>query len=107
MKAASNDFAVDPCSAARRGSMIKAARALLTAVTKLLSVADMADIYRLVASLKLVCFSFLDREQIKYDLSLEDAERSSLLAPIKQSLFLMFISSFCTVQMTAHSIILG
>ena len=55
MKAASNDFAADPCSSVKRSSMIKAARSLLTAVTGLLSVADMADIYKLIASLKLVC----------------------------------------------------
>ena len=54
MRAASNDFAADPCSSSRRNVMIRAARALLAAVTRLLCVADMADIYRLIATLKMV-----------------------------------------------------
>ena len=54
MRAASNDFAADPCSSGRRSVMIRAARALLAAVTRLLCVADMADIYRLIATLKMV-----------------------------------------------------
>ena len=72
MKAASNDFAADPCSSVKRGSMIKAARSLLTAVTRLLSVADMADIYKLIASLKLVCVRYLDRESSLCHLFLEN-----------------------------------
>ena len=58
MRAASNDFAADPCSSGKRSVMIRAARALLAAVTRLLCVADMADIYRLLATLKMVRSSF-------------------------------------------------
>ena len=60
MRAASNDFAADPCSSGKRSVMIRAARALLAAVTRLLCVADMADIYRLIATLKLVCILDLE-----------------------------------------------
>jgi len=47
-------FADDPCSSMKRGSMVRAARALLSSVTRLLILADMADVYRLIKSLKLV-----------------------------------------------------
>lgn len=54
MRFAAKEFADDPCSSSKRANMIRAARALLSAVTRLLCVADMADVYRLLASLKLV-----------------------------------------------------
>ena len=54
MRTASREFADDPCASAKRSTMIRAARALLSAVTRLLCIADMADVYRLVATLKLV-----------------------------------------------------
>jgi len=47
-------FADDPCSSMKRGSMVRAARSLLSSVTKLLILADMADVYRLLNQLKLV-----------------------------------------------------
>ena len=50
----SKTFANDPHSNEKRSNMIKSARALLSAVTRLLCIADMADVYRLLASLKLV-----------------------------------------------------
>ncbi|XP_031564401.1 catenin alpha-2-like [Actinia tenebrosa] len=54
MRFGAKEFADDPCSSSKRANMIRAARALLSAVTRLLCVADMADVYRLLASLKLV-----------------------------------------------------
>lgn len=54
MRTAAKEFADDPCTSAKRASMVRAARALLSSVTRLLCVADMADVYRLLASLKLV-----------------------------------------------------
>ncbi|PFX19617.1 Catenin alpha-2 [Stylophora pistillata] len=54
MRIAAKEFADDPCSSAKRATMVRAARALLSSVTRLLCVADMADVYRLLASLKLV-----------------------------------------------------
>lgn len=48
------EFADDPCSSSKRANMIRAARTLLSSVTRLLCIADMADVYRLLASLKLV-----------------------------------------------------
>uniref|UniRef100_A0A8C4TFR1 Catenin alpha-1 n=1 Tax=Erpetoichthys calabaricus TaxID=27687 RepID=A0A8C4TFR1_ERPCA len=54
MKLASGEFADDPCSSMKRGNMVRAARALLSAVTHLLVLADMADVYKLLVQLKLV-----------------------------------------------------
>ncbi|KAI1883585.1 hypothetical protein AGOR_G00233090 [Albula goreensis] len=54
MHAASSEFADDPCSSVKRGTMVRAARALLSAVTRLLILADMADVMRLLAHLKIV-----------------------------------------------------
>uniref|UniRef100_A0A8C1MFD1 Catenin alpha-1 n=1 Tax=Cyprinus carpio TaxID=7962 RepID=A0A8C1MFD1_CYPCA len=48
------EFAEDPCSSVKRGNMVRAARALLSAVTHLLVLADMADVYQLLLQLKLV-----------------------------------------------------
>ncbi|KAK3523210.1 hypothetical protein QTP86_022932 [Hemibagrus guttatus] len=54
MRVASSEFADDPCSSVKRGTMVRAARALLSAVTRLLILADMADVMRLLAHLKIV-----------------------------------------------------
>uniref|UniRef100_A0A8C9Z1R0 Catenin alpha-2 n=1 Tax=Sander lucioperca TaxID=283035 RepID=A0A8C9Z1R0_SANLU len=54
MRIASSEFADDPCSSVKRGTMVRAARALLSAVTRLLILADMADVMRLLAHLKIV-----------------------------------------------------
>ncbi|CAL8355944.1 unnamed protein product [Merluccius merluccius] len=54
MKLASGEFAEDPCSSMKRGNMVRAARALLSAVTHLLVLADMSDVYKLLLQLKLV-----------------------------------------------------
>ena len=58
MRVAAKEFADDPCTSTKRATMVRAARALLSSVTRLLCVADMADVYRLLASLKLVSLSF-------------------------------------------------
>uniref|UniRef100_A0AAZ3PD17 Catenin alpha-1 n=1 Tax=Oncorhynchus tshawytscha TaxID=74940 RepID=A0AAZ3PD17_ONCTS len=50
---ASGEFAEDPCSSVKRGNMVRAARALLSAVTHLLVLADMSDVYKLLLQLKL------------------------------------------------------
>uniref|UniRef100_A0A2K5PBE6 Catenin alpha-1 n=1 Tax=Cebus imitator TaxID=2715852 RepID=A0A2K5PBE6_CEBIM len=52
--AAVEDFADDPCSSVKRGNMVWAARALPSAVTQLLILADMADVYKLLVQLKVV-----------------------------------------------------
>lgn len=54
MRQASGEFAEDPCSSMKRGNMVRAARALLSAVTHLLVLADMSDVYKLLVQLKLV-----------------------------------------------------
>lgn len=56
MRIASSEFADDPCSSVKRGTMVRAARALLSAVTRLLILADMADVMRLLSHLKIVRF---------------------------------------------------
>ena len=60
MRIDAKTFANDPHSNEKRNDMIKSARALLTAVTRLLCIADMADVYRLLAALKVVSFPFLN-----------------------------------------------
>ncbi|KAK2148467.1 hypothetical protein LSH36_496g01025 [Paralvinella palmiformis] len=50
----SSEFADDPCSSMKRGAMVRAARALLTAVTRLLIIADMVDVHLLLKSLRIV-----------------------------------------------------
>ncbi|CAI9538406.1 unnamed protein product [Staurois parvus] len=52
MRAASGDFADDPCSSVKRGNVVRAARSLLSAVTRLLILADMADVYKVLMQLK-------------------------------------------------------
>lgn len=54
MSLMSKEFAEDPCSNDRRKEIIAAARPLLLAVTRLLIVADMIDVQRLLSSLKVV-----------------------------------------------------
>lgn len=54
MSKSSREFAEDPCSSVKRANMVKAARNLLSAVTRLLILADMVDVHRLMKSLKIV-----------------------------------------------------
>ena len=51
MSAAAREFAQDPCSSVRRGNMVRAARNLLSAVTRLLILADKIDVHQLLAKL--------------------------------------------------------
>uniref|UniRef100_A0A8C1MDR2 Catenin alpha-1 n=1 Tax=Cyprinus carpio TaxID=7962 RepID=A0A8C1MDR2_CYPCA len=58
----------------KRGNMVRAARALLSAVTHLLVLADMADVYQLLLQLKLVRDTFLLFERLvhqKQDLGIQ------------------------------------
>ncbi|XP_066148369.1 catenin alpha [Euwallacea fornicatus] len=48
------DFAEDPCSSLKRSNMVRAARNLLSAVTRLLILADMVDVHLLLKSLHVV-----------------------------------------------------
>ncbi|KHJ46462.1 vinculin family protein [Trichuris suis] len=48
----SREFAADPTSSSRRATMIKAARALLSSVTRLLIVADMIDVQCIVQRMR-------------------------------------------------------
>ena len=54
MSQASREFAEEPCSSIKRNQMVKAARNLLSAVTRLLIFADMVDVHRLMKSLEIV-----------------------------------------------------
>lgn len=54
MSIASREFADDPCSSLKRGNMVRAARNLLSAVTRLLILADMVDVHCLLKSLRMV-----------------------------------------------------
>lgn len=66
MRIASSEFADDPCSSVKRGTMVRAARALLSAVTRLLILADMADVMRLLAHLKVVSAGILSTVHFCY-----------------------------------------
>ena len=54
MSFAAREFAEDPCSSLKRGNMVRAARNLLSAVTRLLILADMVDVHLLLKSLRVV-----------------------------------------------------
>lgn len=54
MSRAAREFAEDPCSSVKRGNMVRAARNLLSAITRLLILADMVDVHRLLKSLQVV-----------------------------------------------------
>ncbi|XP_075222300.1 catenin alpha [Lycorma delicatula] len=54
MSTAAREFADDPCSSMKRGNMVRAARNLLSAVTRLLILADMVDVHLLLKSLRVV-----------------------------------------------------
>jgi len=54
MSGAAREFADDPCSSLKRGNMVRAARNLLSAVTRLLILADMVDVHLLLKSLRVV-----------------------------------------------------
>lgn len=54
MSAAAGEFSEDPCSSAKRAGMVRASRSLLSAVTRLLVLADMVDVHLLLKSLYVV-----------------------------------------------------
>ncbi|XP_054260506.1 catenin alpha isoform X2 [Macrosteles quadrilineatus] len=54
MSIAAREFADDPCSSLKRGNMVRAARNLLSAVTRLLILADMVDVHLLLKSLRVM-----------------------------------------------------
>ncbi|XP_044763130.1 catenin alpha [Coccinella septempunctata] len=54
MSIAAREFSEDPCSSLKRGNMVRAARNLLSAVTRLLILADMVDVHLLLKSLQVV-----------------------------------------------------
>ena len=54
MSATAKEFANDPCSSVKRGNMVRASRNLLSAVTRLLIMADMIDVHLLMKKLRRV-----------------------------------------------------
>lgn len=54
MSAAAREFSNDPCSSVKRANMVRASRSLLSAVTRLLVLADMVDVHLLLKSLYVV-----------------------------------------------------
>ncbi|KAJ8781837.1 hypothetical protein J1605_010821 [Eschrichtius robustus] len=54
MKSAAGEFVDGPSSSVKCGNMVRAARALLSVVTRLLILADMTDVYKLLVQLKVV-----------------------------------------------------
>lgn len=67
MSLAAREFSEDPCSSLKRGNMVRAARNLLSAVTRLLILADMVDVHCLLKSLRVVStFHFPQNLQFYY-----------------------------------------
>ncbi len=54
MVVSSREFGAAPCSSVKRTRMVSAARALLSAVTRLLILADMVDVQLLIRAIKAV-----------------------------------------------------
>jgi catenin alpha len=54
MSVSAREFSEQPCVSAARSGMVRAARALLSAVTRLLILADLADVRLLLASTRTV-----------------------------------------------------
>ncbi|XP_031767829.1 catenin alpha isoform X2 [Galleria mellonella] len=54
MSVAAREFSEEPCASAVRSGMVRAARALLSAVTRLLILADMVDVHLLLSKLRTV-----------------------------------------------------
>ncbi|XP_072947098.1 catenin alpha [Epargyreus clarus] len=54
MSLAAREFSLEPCASSVRGAMVRAARALLSAVTRLLILADMVDVHQLLGKLRSV-----------------------------------------------------
>ena len=54
MGVTAKEFANDPCSSVKRGNMVRASRNLLSAVTRLLIMADMIDVHLLMKKLRRV-----------------------------------------------------
>lgn len=54
MSVGAREFAEDPCSSVKRGNLVRSARNLLSAVTRLLILADMVDVHRLLKGLQMV-----------------------------------------------------
>ena len=69
MKASSQEFAEEPCSSMKRGAMVRAARALLSSVTRLLILADMVDVHLLLKKLRVViklCYLHPIKSEVEY-----------------------------------------
>uniref|UniRef100_A0A668AWJ7 Catenin alpha-1 n=1 Tax=Myripristis murdjan TaxID=586833 RepID=A0A668AWJ7_9TELE len=84
MKLASGEFAEDPCSSVKRGNMVRAARALLSAVTHLLVLADMSDVYKLLLQLKLVRKSSSPDLGIQYKALKPEVDKLNIMAAKRQ-----------------------
>ena len=68
MSLAAREFADDPCSSVKRGNMVRSARNLLSAVTRLLILADMVDVHRLLKSLQVVSRILIISQLFKYSM---------------------------------------
>ena len=91
MSRAAREFAEDPCSSVKRGNMVRAARSLLSAVTRLLILADMVDVHRLLKSLQVVsklqyCSLIVVETFFVYSLLFVSCKRGKLAKGIRKSL---------------------
>ena len=63
MSSTAREFAADPCSSVARGNMVRASRALLSAVTRLLILADMIDVHLLMKKVGLCSIFRIIKEE--------------------------------------------
>ena len=71
MSQEARDFTEDPASTLRRGNIIQTARNLLVAVARLLILADMIDVYRMMSIVEDIKKDLESLEQVSNQLDLE------------------------------------
>ena len=96
MSAAAREFANDPCSSVKRGNMVRASRNLLSAVTRLLILADMIDVHLLLKKLRRVEDDLEYLKSVSSQAELMDGmsrSRMSLRAKFWRKTLLVFLTS--------------
>lgn len=87
MSSAAREFSEDPCSSLKRGNMVRAARNLLSAVTRLLILADMVDVHLLLKSLRVVSIWLNEQNKIGLFILLTIGHRILFICKILSSIF--------------------
>jgi catenin alpha len=96
MSNTAREFANDPCSSVKRGNMVRASRNLLSAVTRLLILADMIDVHLLLKKLRRVedDLEFLRNVSSQAGLALKNPYKKTHLKQPTKNGFLGFFVFF-------------